>query len=585
MLRRIHTILCCVLVTISAMAQEIPVSLEYVQLYDFLDELATQQVIDINSGVRPFTRRHIAQMLVQASEKNTLLNHRQQKDLQFYRNEFALECDTMVNNLVQYTDHQTFNLSLADPQFSYSSANKNFKMRLRPILGMQVYGNKKGAIIKRWWGAEMQMDIAKHVSIWGSLRDISWNGKAGLKDAYYHSNSAKAEGAKIVRGEYLTDMRGAQYKGATYGGDFSDSRGGLLAYTTWGSVGIQRENVQWGDAYHCSNILSGRNPAVPMITLHLKPCKWFEFNYFHAWLVSNVLDSTYYYVEDGKVHYRPHNKFMAANMFSFTPIHHLNLSFGNSIVYAERNVQAAYFIPFAFFKSLDHLLTEGARTQNQNSQLFFTLSTRNLRHLHLYTSVYIDEIKWNRFSSSNDEHNPISYLVGFNWSGFPLKGLSLKGEFVRSNIGCYNQSIPTLTWQSNGYNMGHYMGDNAQNIYTELAYKVIRGLSLKISYNLDAKYNSYKYLRSNLSTILAQKAYKTMLFRNDIIAFNTIYEVFPNMYFTFNLSYNHARGYDHISSSIEGEQTGTADYFLTKWAPIFYHGKNFTTNISFTFSY
>ena len=47
MLRRIQAILCCVLVTISAMAQEIPVSLEYVQLYDFLDELATQQLIDI----------------------------------------------------------------------------------------------------------------------------------------------------------------------------------------------------------------------------------------------------------------------------------------------------------------------------------------------------------------------------------------------------------------------------------------------------------------------------------------------------------------------------------------------------------
>ena len=37
--------------------------------------------------------------------------------------------------------------------------------------------------------------------------------------------------------------------------------------------------------------------AAPMITLQLTPCKWFQFDYFHAWLVSNVADSTYYYVE------------------------------------------------------------------------------------------------------------------------------------------------------------------------------------------------------------------------------------------------------------------------------------------------
>ena len=71
-----------------------------------------------------------------------------------------------------------------------------FKFTLEPILGMDIYGAKKGAILKRWYGAELRMDIARHLSIWGSLRDISWNGTALLSDNYYANEYAKIDGAK-----------------------------------------------------------------------------------------------------------------------------------------------------------------------------------------------------------------------------------------------------------------------------------------------------------------------------------------------------------------------------------------------------
>ena len=132
----------------------------------------------------------------------------------------------------------------------------------------------------------------------------------------------------------LNNFPGVQYKEASYGGDFSDSRGGLSLYTWWGSIGVQRERITWGDAQHCSNILSAHNPAVPMVTLQLTPCKWFQFDYFHAWLPSNVIDSTYYYVEQAaegvtEREYRPANKFMAANMFTFMPCKYIQFGFGN----------------------------------------------------------------------------------------------------------------------------------------------------------------------------------------------------------------------------------------------------------------
>ena len=143
-----------------SVAQNIPVPLNYTKVYDFVDELLTDGVIVHQTAVRPYSRLQIANMLVEAQSRDSLLNKRQRDDLKFYLNVFALERDTISDNYVQYTDHQTFNLSLANPQFSYITKNKLFKMSIEPILGMDVYASTKGAIIKRWFGAEINMDIA-----------------------------------------------------------------------------------------------------------------------------------------------------------------------------------------------------------------------------------------------------------------------------------------------------------------------------------------------------------------------------------------------------------------------------------------
>ena len=593
-MKRVLVVCVLVCLVLPAWSQAITMSRDYERIYDFVDELIVDGVISRQQIVQPYTRLQIAQMLEQAAARDSLLNKRQKKDLYFYLNEFALERDTMVNSYVQYTDHRTFNLSLGSPQFSYSTKNKLFKMSIEPIIGMDLYASKKGAIIKRWWGAEIRMDIAKHLSIWGSLRDVSYNGKVALRGKYYPSDAAKVDGAKLTKPGYLNNLPGVQYKEADYGGDFSDSRGGIKAYAWFGSIGVEREQVRWGDSYHCSNILSGRNPAVPMLTIQLTPCKWFQFDYFHAWLVSNVVDSTHYYVENAtggvtEREYRPMNKFMAANMFTFTPIKYLSFSFGNSIVYSENNVQAAYFIPFAFYKSLDHLLTKGIAKENQNSQAFASIAVYPCDHLKLYGSFFLDEFKFDRLKKSNPEKNPVSYLVGFNWSGWPVKGLALKGEFMRSYIAVYTHSIESLTWASNSYNMGHYMGDNAQSIFVEASYRPLRGMIVKLSCTHDTKYNAYPYLRvhrtetgakvdaeDGISSVISQKPFANKIFTNLELKAECVYEVLPNVYVHATLLYNNSKGYDRMTGNIPCEYTGTAQTMLNRYSPVYFQGSNFT---------
>lgn len=605
-----------VLLTASmAQAQVIPEALEYTEVYDFLDELATDGIIDLTEAVRPYNRAQIAAMLHTAQTKDSLLSRRQKEDVQFYLQDYALELDTLPvyssyghRHVTQWITSVS-NLSLADPSLHILTKNKVFKMRVRPILGMDLYASKKGIITKRWYGADIQIDIAHHLSIWGSLRDNSWSGNL-LNSKYFPTSSDKLYGARLTKPGYLNNLPGVQYKEANYGGDFSDSRGGIALYTWWGRISVERERLQWGDAQLSSTILSAHNPAVPMVTIQLTPCKWFQFDWFHAWLVSNVLDSTYYYSEvydEGvtKIHYRPMNKFMAANMFTFKPIKYIHFSFGNSVVYAERNVQAAYFIPIAFYKSLDHLMTKGLGVENQNSQVFGSITIRPTDHLRLYGTFYLDEFKFARLKSSNKEHNPISYVVGFQWSGWPVNGLSLKGEFMRSYIATYTHSIKVLDYTSNSYNMGHYMGDNAQSIFVQLSYRPTRSLRITLDYTQDTKYRNYDYVRKYIAgtrvenPIIAQKPFSEKTWRNDEVKLRAVYEVFNNCYAHIDLIYNNARTYSLTSARIEGEDRGwNADgtsmnlsgdelqaYYLNKFSPVYMQGKNFTAVMGLSFGF
>ena len=571
-MRKIILLLFCTFAISNIFSQDIPEHISYTRIYDYLDELASEGVIELNSTVKPYSRQFIAEKLLQAQKQNTLLNKRQNDDLNFFLNEFALEQNKLPETKLNLVNMETSTLAFIQPAFHYKDSI--FRARITPIIGMTVTRNANGNITKRWYGAEFQAMMGKHLSVYGSLRDIS------------------IQGQLLARPGYLNDFPGYEYKESSGGGDYSDSRAGIKYAWNWGSVGLVKDNIVWGDNYHGSNILSGRAPSFPMLTLHLKPTKWFEMQYIHGWLVSNVADSSHYYLENGTTKwYRPANKFLAANIFTFTPVKHLNVSVGNSIVYAENNVQAAYLLPFAFYKSIDHSMTKGLGIENQNSQVFFNISSRNIKHLHLFTSVYADEINFARFKPGSAEKNPISIKVGANLSNFPIQNLSVIGEFTHTNIINYKHSIPVLTWASNSYNLGSYLGDNSQEMYLALRYKPIRGLDLNLSF-MDAKHgNEYEYLRRNanradaISKIISQPSLGDITWSNKTIGFNAQYEVFSNAYALINVTYSDIRGYDLTSTPIDGEIRKTAQGYLDMFTPAYLQGKNTTITVGFSIGF
>ncbi|HHT23587.1 MAG TPA: hypothetical protein GXZ87_09825 [Bacteroidales bacterium] len=570
-------------------AQDIPQHISYSRIYDFVDELANDGVIEINSVVKPYSRSFIAEKLLEADAQKERLNKRQVSELAFFLEEFALEQDRLPDFEFPLIEGKKGRLDLMPPMFYYR--DKAFRARVQPILGMHILNNDNGQIQQRWFGVDFQAMIGKHVSVYGSLRDISAAGKSKMENPPLYFE-------RLSEPTFLTNYPGYEYK---HPSDFSDSRGGVKLGWNWGSVGLVKDNVVWGDNYNGSNIISGRVPSFPMITLNLRPAKWFEMNYIHGWLVSNVVDSAKFYVEnDVKRWYRNHNKYIAANMFTFIPIPKLNISFGNSIVYAEDNVQPGYLIPISFFKSVDHTLTKGLGIENQNSQLFFNISSRNIKHLHLYSSVFFDEMKFSRFKSSSPDKNPFSFKVGGKLTNFPIRNLSANVEFTKTNIINYKHSIEAITYASNNYSLGHYLGDNSQELYASLGYKPIRGLDLEVFY-LDAKhgneYNMMKYdengekgtvpgvANSYIIKIISQPSLGDVIWSNKSFGFRALYEVFNNAYAVVKIESSDIQGYDATSEAIAGERRMTAEETLNYFTPAFLQGKNTTITVGFSLGF
>ena len=476
--KRIFIVLAILSLTVEMQSQIIYEHVSNKNIYEFIDELANQRIIEINSVVKPYSRKYIAEKLVEAKKATGEMSKREQKELNFYLNAFRAEIDSLPGypqkiNIFKKTDNLTFALN----PLGLFYKDRLFSFGLEPVWGIEYFYNENEGMYHSWGGLKANAYVGKHWGFYASLRD-------------------NTETVKISDPEYFTQRGGGgNYKSSSSGGvDYEEMRGGIIYSWNWGSFGLIKDHVNWGNNYHGPNIFNDRPPSIPQLTLRMKPAKWFELNYFHGWLVSMVIDSnsSYYYMKDNILQYREtfRPKYMAANIMTFTPWKRLNISFGNSIIYSDMNVQPAYLIPFLFYKAVDHMINSGI--DNQNSQMFFDVSSRQIKHLHLYGTFFIDEFKKSRVYHS-DEHNFWSMKLGAKESNLLLKDFSVTFEYTMTMPITYQHYVPTLTFASNYFNFGHYLRDNSRELYLAAEYKPIRGLHIRTAYTLAQHGDDFDY--------------------------------------------------------------------------------------------
>jgi hypothetical protein len=518
--------------------QEVPQSVDNEGIYDFLDELANIQIISINSAIKPYSRLFISQRLKEAEEKQEQLNPRQKKELEFYMMDFGKEEETAQGRngataqgeekIGRWGDGEeggkTTTIQRRRDLLYYK--DELFSLTVNPILGGEVFSNSAGKATYWRNGAEARGYIQ------------NWGFYASLRDNH--------EKPLLGRPEYLTQREGGHIKGST---DWSEMQGGITYSWKWGSAGLVKDRLQWGNNYNGANIFGGNNPSFVQLKLHISPVKWFDFNYFQGWLNSMVVDSlnSYWVTNSYGTDYREvyHKKFIAANMFTFTPLKNLNISAGNSIIYDNQTVNPAYLIPLFFYKSVDHSLTSGI--DNMNSQMFFDISSRQIKNLHLYVTMFIDELSVSRFTMK-DEWNFLSYKAGFHLADFPVSNLSFTTEFTYTYPLTFQHYVPTLTFENAGFNLGHYLKDNSREWYVALDYRPLRTLNINLFFIDAIRGPDYTSLGTDR---LGNPPLASVEWHNTSYGVKASYQVINDLYTWFSF----------INSNIRGRQDWSPEYF------------------------
>jgi hypothetical protein len=221
--------------------------------------------------------------------------------------------------------------------------------------------------------------------------------------------------------------------------------------------------------------------------LDYKPLKWLNFNYTHAWLNSNIADSSLsYFTNTGRIDNDFRlvfvQKYLATHSIEVEAMKGLSIAIGESIVYSDK-MDPGFLIPINLFKFYDNNRSNYLIEAGSNGQYFLSASSRNqIKNTHLYSTLFIDEIKVSSIFNKTERRNQLGYNLGGSITDIIIPYLSLGAEYTRVNPFVYSNLIPAQTYTSYNYSLGDWMGNNFDRAIIFAKYTPIAKLKLVARY-------------------------------------------------------------------------------------------------------
>ena len=496
------------------------------EIYNYLERLTIKGVIDFNTAIKPITRGEIADYLIKAGSKKSGLTELEQKELDFYREEFADEIDIKTGSR-NFTLPQTEFLTPGETGrfrfFRYRDSS--FTFYADPVLGYEVNFMDGKNNSHRWNGAE----LSGYYKNWGFALKFKDNEETG-------DNIDASKSFTPVSGINLTKTgkQSIQYDEVdaqvNYGWDK-------------GIISAGKYFLNWGSGQGGQLILSDKAPSFPLIRLDFNPVDWLRFTYIHGWLHSGIMDSSSfrYGIVGGRNTFSQVEKFIAAHMLTFKIPGNVNLSVGESIIYSD-HLEPLYLIPVMFFRAADHYLSKDSSNTGDNAQMFADVYWRfEPLRTKFYSTLFIDELSLeNIFKGGN--LSAIAYTIGAETADPVIPNSLITIEYSCLNPFVYMNSDQAQLYTSYGYQLGHWIGSNADQVYMKYTQWILRGLSAGISVWYTRKG------KKELPVEQYQLPYPHFLYGSNLTWFklgiDVSYEIIHNAYFKFSYSYSNLKDED-----------------------------------------
>ena len=186
--------------------------------------------------------------------------------------------------------------------------------------------------------------------------------------------------------------------------------------------------------------------------------------------------------------------------------------------------------------------------------------------------MYLDEITFRYITDKERHSNWWSFKGSWRYSNF-LPNLSFTTEYTYTAPMVYKHFIPTTTYETSSYNMGHYLRDNSQELFVMLDWKPLPRLRAKVHYIFANKGDDYVDDRINRNPNTGLVVVHGLPFQNNIIwskqeiGFGIQYELVNGVNLGFEYAYM-----DFKDDSL----AYTAPYFLNSK-----HNVSFKLNVGF----
>lgn len=469
MLMKIHLYLLLIVFQLTSFSQVVYEPLHR-DIYEYLSRLSQKGLIEFDDQIKPLSRTYFAEKLKEINDNQHSLTRLEKDELNFYLMDFERELK-FINKVKSFDEELTIvNKDNAGRMRLFSYSDELFTLNVSPIIGVKIGSRDDARLTHFWNGIYTYGYITDNIGISFDFRDNTELGTTIDKFKKFTPVTGTNERSNANIPNYSLDKV-----------EYSEVKTVITGNWQWGSIAVGKEFFEWGYGENAKLVLSQKAPSFPFIRLDIRTVEWFSFNYIHAWLASDIVDSTDIYyttLGDARVHFR--DKYLASHTLVIKPVKGLSIALGESIVYSDK-IEISYLIPFMFFRLADHYLSRHNNSAGGNAQIFGSVSSRNhIPNTHFYGTLFIDEITINGLFDSGKRRNQFGFSVGASVADIPFDNLSFALEYTRVNPFTYKHYIPTTTYNSSSHTLGHWMGHNSDQIYCSVQYRILRGLKAKL---------------------------------------------------------------------------------------------------------
>lgn len=229
-----------------------------------------------------------------------------------------------------------------------------------------------------------------------------------------------------------------------------------------GEIIFAKSNPIWGTGYSGQLWFSDKAPSFPLFSLrHWFGDRWL-FSFMHGSLNSTFRDSAYLELHPVKSGLPMIRKYSVAHRLDFFLRQDIRFGFGESVIYGGRGVEMSYMLPFLFYWSAQHDLSD-----SDNLQMFLDFEAISKDKGRLYGSLFLDEWDFINTFDKEKSHNWLAYQAGVTallplfQAWMPL----LRGEYTYLSPYVYIHRSKINAFEHHGYPLGFWSGPNSDSFF------------------------------------------------------------------------------------------------------------------------